>query len=49
MIIKVYNIETGEYFRLDEDIEVIALVLDEEIEKRKWASLDCRIEVLDYE
>ena len=49
MIIKVYNLETGENFELDEDILVMRLVLEQEMEKRNWKTKDCRVEVLDYE
>ena len=46
MIIKVYNLETGENFELD---EVMRLVLEQEMKKRNWKTKDCRVEVLDYE
>lgn len=49
MIIKVYNLETGENFELDEDIQVIGLVLEQELEKRNWKTKDCKVEVLDCE
>lgn len=49
MIIRIYNLETGENFELDEDIQVIGLVLEQELEKRNWKTKDCRVEVLDYE
>ena len=49
MIIKIYNLETGENFELDEDIQVIGLVLEQELEKRNWETKDCRVEVLEYE
>lgn len=49
MIIKVYNLETGENFELNEDIQVIGLVLEQEMQKRNWESLDCRVEVIDNE
>ncbi len=49
MIIKVYNLETGENFELDEDIQVIGLVLEQEMEKRNWKTKDCKVEVLDCE
>jgi hypothetical protein len=49
MIIKVYNLETGENFELDEDIQVMGLVLEQEMEKRNWETKHCRVEVLEYE
>lgn len=49
MIIKVYNLETGENFELDEDIQVMGLVLEQELEKRNWKTKDCRVEVIDNE
>lgn len=49
MVIRIYNLETGENFELDENIENIADKLNEEMENRNWESTDCRVEVLDYE
>jgi len=49
MVIRIYNLETGENFELDEDILVMGLVLEQELEKRNWKSEDCKVEVLDYE
>ena len=49
MVIRIYNLETGENFKLDEDIQVMRLVLEQEMEKRNWETKDCRVEVLDYE
>lgn len=49
MVIRIYNLETGENFELDEDIENIGNKLKEEMEKRNWKSEDCRVEVLNYE
>ena len=49
MIIKIYNLETGENFELDEDMQVIGLMLEQEMEKRNWKTKDCRVEVLKYE
>ncbi|HSH36068.1 hypothetical protein [Schnuerera sp.] len=49
MVIRIYNLETGENFELDENIENIADKLKEEIENRNWQSIDCRVDVLDYE
>lgn len=49
MVIRIYNLETGENFELDEDIQVIGLVLEQEMEKRNWKTKDCKVEVLDCE
>ncbi|HHW90690.1 MAG TPA: hypothetical protein GX745_07310 [Clostridiales bacterium] len=49
MVIRIYNLETGENFELDEDIEVMGLVLEQELENRNWKTKDCRVEVLDCE
>ena len=49
MVIRIYNLETGENFKLDENIENIADKLKEEMENRNWESIYCRVEVLDYE
>ena len=49
MVIRIYNLETGETFVLNENIENIADKLKEEMEKRNWKTKDCRVEVLDYE
>ena len=47
MVIRIYNLETGENFKLDEDIQVMRLVLEQEMKKRNWKTKDCRVEVLD--
>ena len=49
MVIRIYNLETGENFELDENIENIGNKLKEEMENRNWESIHCRVEVLDYE
>jgi len=49
MVIRIYNLETGENFELDENIENIGDKLKEEMENRKWESIHCRVEVLNYE
>ena len=49
MVIKIYNLETGESFQLNEDIKIIGKVLEQEMKKRNWESLDCRVEVIDNE
>lgn len=49
MIIKIYNLETGENFELNEDIQVIGSMLEQELEKRDWKTKDCRVEVLEYD
>ena len=49
MVIRIYNLETGETFVLNENIENIADKLKEEMENRNWESIDCQVEVLDYE
>ena len=49
MVIRIYNLETGENFELDENIENIGDKLKEELENRNWETKDCRVEVLNYE
>jgi len=49
MLIRIYNLETGENFELNEDIQVIGLMLEQEMEKRNWETEDCRVEILNYE
>lgn len=49
MVIKIYNLKTGENFELDENIENIGDKLKEEMENRNWESIHCRVEVLEYE
>ena len=49
MLIRIYNLETGENFELNEDIQVIGLMLEQEMEKRNWETKDCRVEILEYE
>ena len=49
MVIRIYNLETGENFKLDEDMQVIGSVLEQEMEKRNWETKDCRVEILEYE
>ena len=49
MLIRIYNLETGENFELDENIENIGDKLKEEMKNRNWESIHCRVEVLNYE
>ena len=49
MVIRIYNLETGENFELDENIEDIGDKLREEMKNRNWEGVQCRVEVVEYE